>query len=1247
MRRDATEREEIEQAIATLETLRDTLGDTAVDTSIAALREKLDTLRSESFARQRKQVTVLFCDLVGFTPMAEKMDPEYVREVLDLYFEPWREAVVRHGGRVEKFIGDAVMAVFGIPTASENDPANAVRAALEVRDGLDKVNAAIEGRYGVRVAMRVGINTGTVLVGELGGEVDLSVIGDTVNVASRLEGRAPRNGILISHDTYRHVRGLFDVEVQEPVRVKGRAEPVQAYVVQRRRPRAFHRGMREVEGVETRMVGRQAELERLQEAYHRVVTGGGLQAVTVVGEAGVGKSRLLYELENWVDLLPARIHLFKGRASPERQGMPYGLIRDLLSFRFEIQDSDGAGVVREKLEAGMAEALGPGAGSDAKAHFIGRLLGFDFGDSPDVGEALDDARQVRDRALMYLSEYFGGMAARQPAVLLLEDVHWADGSSLDVLDSLVMAMAGQPLLMVCLARPELLRRRPGWGEGQAFHEQLRLQRLSVQDCGELVGEILQRVEEVPGALRELVVSKAEGNPFYVEELIKMLIEDRVIETGDERWRVEAKRLGEVPVPPTLTGVLQARLDRLPSEERTVIQQASVVGPRFWDRAVVRIGEAADEGVAASGVVDALTALGGREMVYRLDASTFAGTREYLFKHALLREVAYESVLRRIRRRYHGLVAEWLMERSGERSGEYTGLIAEHLEAAERKEEAAIYLRRAGQRAAGQYANAEAVTYFSRALNLIPQEDDPGNRSQRYELLLARERVHDLLAAREAQAEDLAALDELAESLADNGQQSVRRRAEVALRLANYADAVGDYPAAIEAAQKAIDLAQGIHEVSLEAKGYRRWGRALWRQGDFALAQRRLEQALELARRALLRPVEAESLHELGAVVSHQGDFAGARGYLEQSRRLCRKIRDRRGEGRALTILGSILARQGDYAGARSHLEQSLRIRREIGDRWGEAGALNNLGVVSRRQGDYVGARAYYERSLQAKREIGDQRGVGVSLVNLGIVGQDLGDYAQARGYCEQALQIFRELGDRSGETVVLAHLGTIDQGLGQYLAARTNLERALHIHGEIGDREGMYTCLNALSRNSLELGDLQTAREHAERALTMVRDVGDPSAEATALRYLGDALLALGHHAEAEEAFQQSVDLRLELGEHHRAVSPLAALARVSLARGNVTQALARAEQILHSLEAEDSTDTGVTAGIYLTCYQVLRASQDHRADDLLTAAHNLLQQQAARITDDELRHSYLQNVAVHSEILELWQAHQSGGDSS
>ncbi|MBI1879683.1 MAG: AAA family ATPase, partial [Chloroflexi bacterium] len=401
--------EQLEQAIAALEAQRALLGDAVADVAIAPLREKLAALQTpspsphtrgmpqEPTEQQRKQVTVLFADVSGFTAMSETMDPEEVSATMNALWSRLDTAITANGGWIDKHIGDAVMALFGVPTVREDDPERAIRAALAMQAELRAFTGASEEspttpENAPKLRMRIGINTGLALLGKVGTTGEYTAMGDAVNLASRLEHAAPVGGILISHDTYRHVRGVFDVLPLEPISVKGKTEPIQVYVVRAAKPRAFRIPTRGVEGIETRTIGREAELQQLQEALFAAYNERKTHLVSIVAHAGVGKSRLLYEFHNWLELQPERIMLFKGRATQETTQLPYSLIRRVLAYRFDIQENDSAAVAREKLEQGMLKVMG--ADSTEKIHFIGHLIGFDFSNSPYLQGILADARQV-------------------------------------------------------------------------------------------------------------------------------------------------------------------------------------------------------------------------------------------------------------------------------------------------------------------------------------------------------------------------------------------------------------------------------------------------------------------------------------------------------------------------------------------------------------------------------------------------------------------------------------------------------------------------------------------------------------------------------------------------------------------------------------------------------------------------------------------------------------------------------------
>ncbi len=985
--------EQIEAAIAALQAQRALLGDAVVEMAIAPLVDKLAATqaRSRSAEQRLKPATVLFVDIVGSTDLSRQLDPEDVHAVMDSALAHLTALVEAQHGRVLQYAGDSLLAVFGADQALEDDAERAVRAGLAIVAEAPVLAARFEAAHGLSgFNVRAGLNTGPVL---LGGGVDAegSIRGITVNIAARMEQTAPPGALRISHDTYRHVRGLFEVEVQTPIQVKGITEPVRSYLVLRARPRAFRVANRGLEGVETRMVGRDAELARLTETFETVCEERTLARVTVVGDAGLGKSRLGFEFGHWLELRPEPLLYFQGRPQPYGQNVPYGLLRDLLAWRFEIHDGDTQAAAQAKLAQGLAPVLGERAAEQTA--LIGQLIGFDYDHDPHIVGIANEAKQIRDRAFHAIASFLRGLHQQggAPIVLLLDDLHWADEGSLDWINHVAQACRDLPMLLLGLTRTALFERRPLWGSGQSDHERIDLTPLSKRGSRELVEALLSRLEAVPAALRDLLTSSAEGNPYFVEELVGMLIDDGVIVTGPEQWRVVADKLLGVHVPPTLAGVLQARIDGLPPAEKTALQQASVIGHVFWDEALQRIAPSAPE---------ALDGLLRRELAYGRETSAFEGAHEFVFKHHVLHQVTYDSVLKRAKREQHRQTADWLVVRSGDRASEYFGLIADHYERAGDTANAVVYLRKAGEDAAASYASDAALDYLGRALVLVPPDD----AATRFALLLTRRSVLSNTGRRDEQAADVAALEQLAEQLDD-----VRRARAAGLR-ASHALVTGDYPGACTAAARAVACAEaaGVRGAALQARI--NWARALQFQGDYASAQDQVEQSLALAR----------------------------------------EVGDRRIESTTLAQLGILAFQRGHYGVARAHYQQALALAREIGDRAVESGVINNLGETETQLGSYDAALELLQAGRRVCREIGQRMADAYLLCNMAHIAFLRGDPGAAIGWSDQAREVAQQLKDPDLNASLLSTRGHVHAALGEAEQAAVCYRASVAIYHEIG-----------------------------------------------------------------------------------------------------------------------------------------------------------------------------------------------------
>jgi len=575
--------EQIAAAIAALEAQRALLGDAVIEMALTPLRNELHVRQARAVrqlpAQQLKQVSVLFVDVVGSTTLSQQLDPEEICAVMDDALSRATAVVQARRGKVLQYAGDNLLAAFGADGAGEDDAERAVHCGLELLELGRTLGSEVQTRHGhAGFDVRVGVHTGGVL---LGGGVDAegTIRGIAVNIAARMEQTAPAGALRISHDTYAQVRGMFEVDAQAPLAVKGVDVPVTSYLVRRAKPRQYRIGTRGIEGVATKMIGRDSELEQLQTAFKRLFEERRFAAVTVVAEAGVGKSRLLYEFEAWSEAHPESFFLLRGRATPSTGTQAYGLLRDIIAWRFQIADDDSVEAAKKKMEDGIVPLFVHDDGPDlaeGHAHLLGHLIGIDWRNSRHIRGIVDDPRQIRNRAFHAAGQLFrrissddsnrsdgaDGATGATPVLLQLEDLHWADGESLDFLNYLAEVERDVPLLVLAFTRPTLFERRTDWGNAEGLHQRIDLHPLGKDMSQRLANELLKKLPEIPVALRELLTGSAEGNPLYMEELVKMLIDQGTIETGgaNQPWKVNADRLRVTNVPSTLTGVLQTRLD---------------------------------------------------------------------------------------------------------------------------------------------------------------------------------------------------------------------------------------------------------------------------------------------------------------------------------------------------------------------------------------------------------------------------------------------------------------------------------------------------------------------------------------------------------------------------------------------------------------------------------------------------------------------------------------------------------------
>ena len=637
----------------------------------------LVSARIKSAFEERRVITVVFADLVGFTSRAERLDPEDLRAILDPYYRRLRAELEAHGGTVEKFIGDAVMGVFGAPVAHGDDPERAVRAALAIRDAVPEMNRDAPD---LNLQLRIAVNTGEAIVTFTPGATpsEAMVAGDVVNTASRLQTSAPVNGILVGEETYRVTRSVISYEPVEALTVKGKQEPVRAWLAV---DSVLMPGVRARK--ETPFVGRAAELASLQSAWARALVGSA-QLVTVLGVPGIGKSRLADEFLGSVGEGARILH---GRSLPYG-GSGYGAFAQHVMQVAGILDTDPIPVATQKLHDAVSTLMDEGA-EEVAAHLA--IL---------VGLTNDE---VADRRTLFFAvrRLVDELAAREPLVLVFEDIHWAEGGLLDLIETLASRVEAAPVLLLTLARPDLVDARPGWGSGVRSYAALALDPLDAECAQELALRLLGQETLSDRASR--LAETSEGNPLFIEEFAASV--------SEHTTSADAK------LPTSVRNIIAARLDALPERERAAVLAASAIGKVFWVGALERLHADGD------GIHEVLDSLEHRGLLRREAVSRIGGDAQYAFKHMLIREVAYETLPKARRRQLHAAAAEFIEDVAGERSAEWAPILALHYRNSDQPERAIEYLLLAAEQAGRGWAKELAFDFYTRALELMGTDDE--------------------------------------------------------------------------------------------------------------------------------------------------------------------------------------------------------------------------------------------------------------------------------------------------------------------------------------------------------------------------------------------------------------------------------------------------------------------------------------------------------------------------------------------
>lgn len=1071
-------------------------------------------------AGQRRNVTILFVDICGYTRLSKQIEAEELYELIRQFIEQLAANVYKYDGMVDKFTGDGLMALFGAPIAHENNAELAVRAALDMQADVARLSEQVRERTGEDLRVRIGLNAGTVIVGGIGSNLlmNYTAIGDTVNMAQRLEEAAQPGAILVSETVYHATRMLFDYEPYENILLKGLSQPITCYRVIR--PKAKPGSVRGIQGLRAPMIGREAELRQLMQAIGALATYQQGQFIMIVGEAGLGKSRLVGEIKHITTPVPVMI--LEGQSLTYRRSVSYWIFQDLLRNYLNATPETPAEKTAQRLQRNVANALGKRAGEALP--YLEHLLSLPPSE-PAAAQRLQylDAVQLRQQIFLAIRNLLVAEARRRPLLLILEDLHWADDASLDLLHFLLDSVRQAPLLILAITRPfegGKMAEIATWA-----HEHLAtnfttiaLRSLTPQQSQQL----LQRLLAIPNlseTFREQVVARAAGIPLYLEEILRMLIDQGVLRRENGNWKIaEDADFSSLGVPETLQSLILARFDRLDTLQRRMLQVACVIGRQF-SRPVLY---AALAPVSEQEFNGTLARLIERDFIL---PQPDAPESEFAFRHVVVSDAIYSTLLRRDRAEIHGRVGEAIEKVFADRLEGQVEILARHYSWSNHKDRALHYLLLAGQKASRSYLNDQARQYYSEALELLPQVSHTT-----HQVIQAHMGLGDLLvftgeyaAALEHYQRALQAISEQEAALYTEECSALHRKAGSAYeRQGNYEEALRY----LVLAEKILD-ADPLPLPAEKAQIYNDVGWIHFRHGEFDEAEKYLSKALALAQEAKRDDITASVYNRLGGVYFHKDQ-------LEQ---------------------------------ASEYVQKGLALREAIGDIVAVARSYNNLGLLGWKTGQWDQAIAHFTRSVELHANLGDVEGMIELHGNLALLHIDRGDIEEAKTHLEKSLTLSQQIGHRYHEGLTYHYYSRFYLSLQEWRMALDYANRSMTIFKEVGDQDNLVDVYVNLGQAWLELGNLGHAQNWCEQALALFDQLqgskapGSAENRGRALRLLGEIHCRRGEVENAQAALEESAGIFRIVGNKLEQGRSAFALGRLANRRGQTEQAAAYLEQ--------------------------------------------------------------------------------------
>jgi class 3 adenylate cyclase len=1118
---------------------------------------------------ERRVVTILFCDIKGSTRLAEQLDPEEWAELINDALKELIEPVYRYGGNVARLMGDAILGFFGAPKAHEDDPQRAILASLDILAAMGEFNRQFNQNENLEFHVRVGINTGLVVVGDIGSDLrtEYTAMGDTVNLAARMEQTAEPDSVQITEDTYRLVAPFIEATDLGEIEIKGRSKPIRAYRVIGVKPEpGSHHALL---GIQSPLVGRDSELGQLRKVIERVHQGRG-QIVCVIGEAGIGKSRLFNELHaEWLQYSNSQTEAssldkpsippnswLEARSISYALNLPYGTFQQLVRNLCAIQPGEAPEIIREKISA---ECLSQPTLKDQSLQFTSvfeTLLGV----KTDTSSTLLEGKEFKRELFAAMNSIWMDQASHTPTALVFDDLQWADQTSVELLVHLFSLADEVPILFLCAFRPE--RQGPTWDIKQVaereyphLYTEINLQPLDAEHSDKLIHHLLTSTH-LPSQLKHTILDKSEGNPFFIEQILHSLIEMGALHAEEESINGQAKRRWKISgdtrnitIPDTVQALLQSRIDRLDDDSRQTLQKAAVIGRSFNLRVLESI---------ANGNTQLKRQLRKLERVDLVREESRVPEVEYVFRHALAQETVYKSILRKQRREYHVLVGEALENLYPDSLEETVPLIAHHYYVAE-DSRALHYLIKAGDLASRLYANSEAIAHYDRAIQVAQKTRDYSSLEHIY---IQKGRALELNAQYEQALANYSEMEQLAQELGDKHLQLASLLARSTLLSIPIQSS--DPAQAHKTLDQALKLARELENRSAEAKIL--WNLSLI-AGRFEASRQSItygEEAIALARELNMKELLAFALNDLTTSYAYGGEVQRAREYAYEAQSIWKELGNKPMLADSLSTTVHILFLLTEFDQAIELSNQALQISRSIDNLWGQAYSLLETGKLFFERGEMDKAFNVMQDCIQLADKAGFVVPLSYTRAELGILYASLGGKGHASKQAEISSQIIDKL-PLTMESLAYLQLARLYLLIGKTNEAETIFQR---IEGNLIRNylvgEGFYL----LAKGDLDLHKRESPQV-VESGEKLINKIGEriPYFLQHGYLYHGLGLLKLGRVDEAKNSLVEGRSLSIKLGTRWLLWQFLVALVEIEIQKGNFEEARDLYNQLVATIE--------------------------------------------------------------------------------